>query len=221
MSGFMPLARKQHCEEEARQRAEDIRATEEASAQAAAADTVPSPRPRSRRSTDPAASTTTPTRPRPNGPGSAAAAARATRKSRWLPRSQPRTAPLRRPNDVPWVDCSHKLGPLPCMNHKPHEGNGRGCVPLHVGLPGRRIARGPSATQAESLTREPGAAAAARRLSRPPPGAAARSSVIGYPKRRSSPPAPRPARADHQLVGSDRRRGSIAGRPPAPGRSGR
>lgn len=27
-----------------------------------------------------------------------------------------------------WVDCSHKLGPLPCMNHKPHVGDGRGCV---------------------------------------------------------------------------------------------
>ncbi|GAB6986626.1 hypothetical protein [Nocardioides pyridinolyticus] len=29
---------------------------------------------------------------------------------------------------VRWVDCSHKLGSLPCMNQKPHEGNGRGCV---------------------------------------------------------------------------------------------
>ncbi|GAA3519360.1 hypothetical protein GCM10022263_03990 [Nocardioides daeguensis] len=29
---------------------------------------------------------------------------------------------------VRWVDCSHKLGSLPCMNHMPHEGNGRGCV---------------------------------------------------------------------------------------------
>ena len=29
---------------------------------------------------------------------------------------------------VRWVGCSHKLGSLPCMNHKPHEGNGRGCV---------------------------------------------------------------------------------------------
>jgi hypothetical protein len=29
---------------------------------------------------------------------------------------------------VRWVDCSHKLGSLPCMNHKPHQGNGRGCV---------------------------------------------------------------------------------------------
>lgn len=29
---------------------------------------------------------------------------------------------------IRWVDCSHKLGSLPCMNHKPHEGNGRGCV---------------------------------------------------------------------------------------------
>jgi len=27
-----------------------------------------------------------------------------------------------------WVDCSHKLGSLPCMSHKPHEGDGRGCV---------------------------------------------------------------------------------------------
>ena len=32
------------------------------------------------------------------------------------------------PSTVPWVDCSHRLGSLPCMNHKPHEGNGRGCV---------------------------------------------------------------------------------------------
>lgn len=29
---------------------------------------------------------------------------------------------------VPWVDCSHKLGPLPCLNHKQHTGNGRGCI---------------------------------------------------------------------------------------------
>ena len=29
---------------------------------------------------------------------------------------------------VRWVDCPHKLGSMPCMNHKPHEGNGRGCV---------------------------------------------------------------------------------------------
>ena len=29
---------------------------------------------------------------------------------------------------VRWVACSHKLGSLPFMNHKPHEGNGRGCV---------------------------------------------------------------------------------------------
>lgn len=27
-----------------------------------------------------------------------------------------------------WVDCSHTLGGLPCMNHQPHTGNGRGCV---------------------------------------------------------------------------------------------
>ncbi|MGE9809535.1 MULTISPECIES: hypothetical protein [Actinomycetes] len=35
------------------------------------------------------------------------------------------------PADTPtvrWVDCSHKLGTLPCMNHKPHKGDGRGCI---------------------------------------------------------------------------------------------
>jgi len=32
------------------------------------------------------------------------------------------------PSTVRWVDCSHKLRLLPCMNHKPHEGNGHGCV---------------------------------------------------------------------------------------------
>lgn len=32
------------------------------------------------------------------------------------------------PTAVRWVDCPHKLGSLPCMNHKPHQGNGRGCV---------------------------------------------------------------------------------------------
>jgi hypothetical protein len=29
---------------------------------------------------------------------------------------------------VRWVGCSHRLGSLPCMNHKPHEGDGRGCI---------------------------------------------------------------------------------------------
>lgn len=29
---------------------------------------------------------------------------------------------------VRWVDCSHTLGSLPCMDDKPHESNGRGCV---------------------------------------------------------------------------------------------
>ncbi|CAI9418312.1 hypothetical protein [Nocardioides sp. T2.26MG-1] len=37
-------------------------------------------------------------------------------------------APTTGPSTVRWVDCSHKLGSLPCMNHKPHEGDGRGCV---------------------------------------------------------------------------------------------
>lgn len=26
------------------------------------------------------------------------------------------------------VDCSHKLGSRPCINHEPHQGDGRGCV---------------------------------------------------------------------------------------------
>jgi hypothetical protein len=26
------------------------------------------------------------------------------------------------------VDCDHHLGSLPCINHKPHPGNGRGCI---------------------------------------------------------------------------------------------
>ena len=35
-------------------------------------------------------------------------------------------APTTGSSTVRWVDCSHKLGSLPCMNHKPHEGDGRG-----------------------------------------------------------------------------------------------
>ena len=31
---------------------------------------------------------------------------------------------------VRWVECCHTLGSLPCMNHQPHEGDGRGCVHL-------------------------------------------------------------------------------------------
>ena len=27
-----------------------------------------------------------------------------------------------------WVACSGTLGGLPCMNHRPHPGDGRGCV---------------------------------------------------------------------------------------------
>ncbi|GAB2863827.1 hypothetical protein [Nocardioides pacificus] len=26
------------------------------------------------------------------------------------------------------MGCSHRLGALPCLNHEPHEGDGRGCV---------------------------------------------------------------------------------------------
>jgi hypothetical protein len=37
-------------------------------------------------------------------------------------------APTTGSSTVRWVDCAHKLGSLPCMNHKPHEGDGRGCV---------------------------------------------------------------------------------------------
>lgn len=27
-----------------------------------------------------------------------------------------------------WVACPQTLGGLPCMNHRPHHGDGRGCV---------------------------------------------------------------------------------------------
>jgi hypothetical protein len=37
-------------------------------------------------------------------------------------------APTTGSSTVGWVDCSHKLGSLPCTNHEPHEGDGRGCV---------------------------------------------------------------------------------------------
>ena len=50
-------------------------------------------------------------------------------------------APTTGSSTVRWVDCSHKLGSLPCMNHKPHEGGGRGCVPVsytHLTLPTNR-----------------------------------------------------------------------------------
>lgn len=40
----------------------------------------------------------------------------------------PITTPTVSKSTVPWVDCSHKLGPLPCLNHKQHTGNGRGCI---------------------------------------------------------------------------------------------
>ena len=37
-------------------------------------------------------------------------------------------APATGSSTVRWVDCSHTVGLLPCMNYKPHEGTGRGCV---------------------------------------------------------------------------------------------
>lgn len=32
------------------------------------------------------------------------------------------------PSTATWVECSHKLGPLPCLNHQQHPGHGRGCI---------------------------------------------------------------------------------------------
>jgi len=58
-----------------------------------------------------------------SGLSSAAAAASAARRSRWLPHRRRRSQ-----STVRSVDCPHMLGSLPCMNQKPHEGNGRGCV---------------------------------------------------------------------------------------------
>lgn len=37
-------------------------------------------------------------------------------------------APTSCHSTVHWVECCHTLGSLPCMNHQPHEGDGRGCV---------------------------------------------------------------------------------------------
>lgn len=43
--------------------------------------------------------------------------------------SQPRTR---------WVECSHTLSGLPCMNHQPHAGDGCGCVHYSTsGVPDR------------------------------------------------------------------------------------
>lgn len=37
-----------------------------------------------------------------------------------------------------WVECSHTLSGLPCMNHQPHAGGGRGCVHYSTsGVPDR------------------------------------------------------------------------------------
>lgn len=37
-----------------------------------------------------------------------------------------------------WVECSHTLSGLPCMNHQPHAGDGRGCVHYSTsGVPDR------------------------------------------------------------------------------------
>lgn len=37
-----------------------------------------------------------------------------------------------------WVECSHTLSGLPCVNHQPHAGDGRGCVHYSTsGVPDR------------------------------------------------------------------------------------
>lgn len=37
-----------------------------------------------------------------------------------------------------WVECSHTLSGLPCMNHQPHAGDGRGCIHYSTsGVPDR------------------------------------------------------------------------------------
>lgn len=60
---------------------------------------------------------------RPNRPNQASQPNRPTRAS------QSRTR---------WVECSHTLSGLPCMNHQPHAGDGRGCVHYSTsGVPDR------------------------------------------------------------------------------------
>ena len=99
---------------------------------------------------------------------------------------------------VRWVDCLHKLGPLPCMNPSRTRGRPRLRAPLNVRLPGRRLARGPPSTQ---LSRGPGAAAAAEAARRP-------SRALQPLERHRIPVAPEQAsqhraqpEVDHQLVG--------------------
>lgn len=56
-------------------------------------------------------------------------AARACLPPRSSRSSRPRTR---------WVECSHTLSGLPCMNHQPHAGDGRGCVHYSTsGVPDR------------------------------------------------------------------------------------
>lgn len=52
-----------------------------------------------------------------------------------VPLAPPQTAPTRTSSPgrlgrplTRWVECSHTLSGLPCMNHHPHAGDGRGCV---------------------------------------------------------------------------------------------
>lgn len=33
-----------------------------------------------------------------------------------------------------WTECPHTLSGLPCMNHQPHTGDGRGCVHYSAGI---------------------------------------------------------------------------------------
>lgn len=58
-----------------------------------------------------------------------------------VPLASPRAATRARLASRPrtrWVECSHTLSGLPCMNHQPHAGDGRGCVHYSTsGVPDR------------------------------------------------------------------------------------
>ena len=56
-------------------------------------------------------------------------ATRSCRPVRPSQASRPRTR---------WMECSHILSGLPCMNHQPHAGDGRGCIHYSTsGVPDR------------------------------------------------------------------------------------
>ena len=142
-------------EEQARRRSAEISAGEAAAL----------PTPRSPRCSAPAGSTTTstppPTTSGPQPSMGAAAAARAARGPAMLTTAPPAATAASTPTPVPvvpvqttatrtsppgrlgrplarWVECSHTLSGLPCMNHHPHAGDGCGCVHYSTsGVPDR------------------------------------------------------------------------------------